>query len=86
MSMPGVTSTPNQITVNLGNGMTSTTSYQYNSNGSPTSIVFDSYQNGILTSENKETITYNNGSETVSWTDFNKTLNTSTSGSYTSNY
>jgi len=86
MSSSIVTSTPNTISVNLGNGITSTTTYKYNSENMPISLEYDQYQNGVLTSETSQTYTYNNGVETINWFSENKTFNTSTSGSYTVNY
>ena len=80
------TSPPNQVTINLGNGVTSTSTYQYNTNNMPTNIINNTYQNGILTNSNTETFTYNNGIETINYTSIDKTLNTTSSGSYTFNY
>lgn len=84
--MSFVTSGPTETTLNLGNGFSSTTSYKYDSNGMPTSIVTNNYQNGVLTETNNEYFSYNNGSETVNWNNYNKTYNTTSSGSYTINY
>ena len=83
MSLPSVTSTPTQTTVDLGNGFKSVTSTILNSNGLPSSVSTDSYQNGTLTDVSSQTFTYANGVETVNWSDVNKQFNTSTSGSYT---
>lgn len=82
MSLPSVTSTPSTQTLDFGNGIVSKTTYQYNSNNMPSSIVNDIYQNGVLTDENVQTFTYNNNIETVNWTNTNKTFNTSSSGTY----
>ena len=84
MSLPNVT--PNQITVNLGNGLSSVTTSKNNANGMPISIENDTYQNGVLQSIDTQNFTYNNGVETVNWTITNKTLNISSNGSYTINY
>lgn len=83
MSLPSISLTPNQSTVDLGNGFKTVTNSQSNSDGLPTSITSDSYQNGILIGVNTETFTYANGLETVNWSDINKQLNISSSGSYT---
>lgn len=86
MSLPTVTSSPTTTTLDLGNGFSAKTTYQYNSNGMPSSIVTDTYQNGILTNVDTQTFTYNNGVETTNWTDENKTFNTTSSGTFTFYY
>ena len=86
MSLPLVTSTPTTTTVNLGNGFSSTTTYQNNAQGMPVSIESDTYQNGVLENVDTQNFTYNNNVETVSWTATNKTFNTSTSGTYSTTY
>lgn len=86
MSLPIVTSSPKTTTVNLGNGFTSTTTYEYNSNSMPSNITTNTYQNGVLSNVDTQTFTYQNGVETVNWTDTSKTFNTSSSGTFTSEY
>ena len=79
-------SLPNTTSLDLGNGFSSKTTYQYNSNNMPSNIVTNTYQNGILTNVDTQTFTYNNGVETINWTDENKTFNTTSSGTFTSSY
>jgi len=86
MSLSEVTSSPTTTTLNLENGFSSKTTYQYNSNGMPSSIVTDLYQNGVLDIVNTQTATYNNGVETVNWTSDSKTFNTTSSGTFTAEY
>jgi len=87
MSLPSVTSSaPSQVTVDLGNGFSSVTTSKNNANGMPISIENDTYQNGVLQSVDTQNFTYNNNVETVNWTLTNKTLNLSSSGTYTINY
>jgi len=86
MSLPTVTSSPSKTTVDLGNGFTSKTTYQYNSEGMPTSIVTNTFQNGVLSNVDTQTFTYNNGVETINGTDQSKIYNTSSSGTYTAEY
>lgn len=52
----------------------------------PSSIVTDTYQNGVLDTVNTQTFTYNNGVETVNWTSDSKTFNTTSSGTFTAEY
>ena len=79
-------SLPNTTSLDLGNGFSSKTTYQYNSNNMPTNIVTNTYQNGILNNVNTQTFTYNNGVETINWTNEDKTFNTTSSGTFTSYY
>ena len=83
--MSSSTFAPHTSTVDLGNGFSTTTTYENNAQGLPISIESDTYQNGVLTSSDTQNYTYNNNVETVSWKLTNKTLNTTSSGSYTMN-
>jgi len=84
MSSSVMTPMPNTVTLNLGNGYSTTSTYKYNSFDLPSGVVIDTYQNGVLTNEDNETFIFNNnGTETINWTDTNKTLNTSSSGTST---
>jgi len=84
MSSSAMTPMPSTVTLNLGNGYSTTSTYNYNSFDLPSGVVIDTYQNGVLTNEDNETFIFNkNGTETVNWTDTNKTLNTSSSGTST---
>jgi len=86
MSLPSLSSTPTTSTVNLGNGFSCTTTYKNNADGLPISIESDTYQDGVLTNVDTQNFTYNNNVETVSWTDTNKTLNMTSSGTYQTSY
>jgi len=79
-------SLPTTFSLNLVDGFSSKTKYQYNSNNMPSKIVTNNYQNGILYNVNTQTFTYNNGVETINWTDEDKTFNTTSSGTFTSYY
>ncbi len=86
MSLPTISSTPTTTSLNLGNGFSTKTTYQYNSSGMPTSIVNDTYQNGTLIEVDTQTFTYNNNVETINWSSDNKTFNYTSSGTFTSTY
>lgn len=83
MSSSVMTQIPTTQTLNLGDGISTTSTYQYDSFGVPSGIIVDTYQNGVLTNVENETFTFSNGSETINWTSTNKTLNTSSSGTKT---
>ena len=86
MSLPNITSLPTEQTINLGNGYTNTMNYTYNANGEVASVVSDTYYNNVLQSETKDTYTYNGNSETISWETTNKVFNTSSSGTYSTDF
>jgi len=85
MSYPNINSLPTEHTINLENGYTSTINYTY-ANGELASVVCDTYYNNVLQSETKDTYTYNGNSETVSWETTNKIFNTSSSGTYSTDF
>ena len=74
MSLSIMTSSPNQVTINLGNGFSSTTITKNNADGMPVSIINDTYQNSVLSEVDTQNFTYANGVETVNWTTTNLSL------------
>lgn len=71
---------PSTTTTQTFGNTSSVTTFQYNSSGAIDGINTLTYTNGTLTSEFNESILTNNGQETMTWTDKNLVLGTSTSG------
>ena len=71
---------PSTTTTESFGNTNSVTTFNYNTSGAIDGLNTLTYTNGNLTSEFNESIITNNGQETMTWTNKNLVLGTSTSG------